>query len=109
MRQPMTQLDLFANPNRGLRSSYPLIVLLQAHVVDGKTGLVAPLISAPVGVPVSRSLRVVEHRGQRHAVAVELVTNLPARVLRHPVGSIAQYRDELIRAIDWLFSGIGHL
>jgi hypothetical protein len=102
----MTQHDLFANPNRGMRSSYPLIVLLQARVVDGKTRVVAPLIPATVGVPVSRSLPVVEHQGQRYAVAMELVTNLPARFLRHPVGSIAQHRDDLIRATDWLFCGI---
>nr|WP_294522664.1 CcdB family protein [uncultured Rhodopila sp.] len=102
----MMQLDLFANPNRGIRPAYPLIVLLQAPVVDGKTRVVAPLIPATVGVPVSRSLPLVEHHGQRYAVAVELVTNLPARLLRHPVGSIAQYRDDLIRAMDWLFCGI---
>jgi hypothetical protein len=48
----------------------------------------------------------VEHHGQRYAVAVELVTYLPVRLLRQPAGSIAQYRDDLIRAIDWLFCGI---
>ena len=102
----MTQHDLFANPNSRIRSSYPLIVVLQARVVSGKTRVVAPLIPATVGVPVSRSLPMVEHQGQRYAVAVELVSNLPARLLRHPVGSIAQYREDLIRAIDWLFCGI---
>jgi toxin CcdB len=106
MRQPMTQLDVFANPNRRMRPSYPLLAVLQARVVDGKTRVVAPLIPATVGLPVSRLLPVVEHQGQRYAVAVELVTNLPARLLRDPVGSIAQYRDDLIRAIDWLFCGI---
>jgi hypothetical protein len=102
----MTQHDLFANPNRRIRSSYPLIVVLQPRVVDGKTRVVAPLIPAVAGIPVSRSLPVVEHKRQLYAVAVELVTNLPARVLRHPGGSIAGYRDDLIRAIDWLFCGI---
>jgi hypothetical protein len=28
------------------------------------------------------------------------------RFLRHPVGSIAQYREDLTRALDWLFFGI---
>jgi hypothetical protein len=102
----MMQLDLFANPNRAIRSDYALIVLLQTRAVDGTTRVVPPLIPATVGVPVSRSLPIVEHHDQRYAVAVELVTYLPARLPRQPVGSTAQYRDDLIGAIDWLFCGI---
>jgi hypothetical protein len=39
-------------------------------------------------------------------VLFNLITNLSGRLLRHPVGSIAQYRDDLTRALDWLFFGI---
>jgi hypothetical protein len=31
---------------------------------------------------------------------------LPVRLLRHPVGSIAGYRDDLNRTLAWLFIGI---
>jgi hypothetical protein len=100
------QHDLFANPNRRARSLYPLIVALQAKAVDGPNAMIAPLTPVTQRTPVSRLLPVVEHEGGQYAVVFTLMTNLSTRLLRHPVGSIAQYRDELIRAIDWLFCGI---
>jgi hypothetical protein len=49
---------------------------------------------------------VVEHAGATYAVILTLMTNIPDRLLREPVGSIAHYRDDLARALDWLFWGI---
>jgi hypothetical protein len=49
---------------------------------------------------------IVEHNGRRYAILFNLMTNLSSRLLRHPVGSIAQYHDDLSRALDWLFFGI---
>jgi hypothetical protein len=37
---------------------------------------------------------------------MRLLGLVPARFLRHPIGSIAQHRDDLTRALDWLFFGI---
>jgi toxin CcdB len=99
------QHDLFANPSRRIRSLYPLIVALQANIVGGENAMIAPLTPVTPGTPTSRLLPIVEHGGSRYAVMFPLMTNLPARLLRHPVGSIAQYRDDLTRALDWLFFG----
>jgi hypothetical protein len=100
------QHDLFANPNRRIISAYPLVVALQANVVEGQTQVVAPLISLSTAVPKSRLLPIVDHDGAGYAVAFGLITHLSSRLLRHPVGSIARYRDDLTRALDWLFFGI---
>jgi hypothetical protein len=100
------QHDLFVNPNRRERLGFPLLVQLQANVVEGGYRIVAPLTAITEGVPINRLLPVVEHDGQRYAVLFNLITNLSRRLLRHPVGSIAQYRDDLARALDWLFLGI---
>jgi hypothetical protein len=35
-----------------------------------------------------------------------LITHLPGHLLRHPVGSVAKFRDDLSWALDWLFFGI---
>ncbi len=35
-----------------------------------------------------------------------LMTTVSARALRRPVGSIAAWRDDISRALDWLFFGI---
>lgn len=89
-----------------MRPAYPLVVILQSGVVDFETQVVAPLIAASVAVPKSRLLPVVDHHGASYAVAFGLITHLPGRLLRHPVGSIAHYRDDLSHALDWLFFGI---
>jgi hypothetical protein len=49
---------------------------------------------------------IVEHNGCHYTILFNLMTNLSSRLLRHPVGSIAQYHDDLSRALDWLFFGI---
>ncbi|PPQ31231.1 CcdB family protein [Rhodopila globiformis] len=100
------QHDLFANPSRRSRPLYPLIVALQANIVGGESEMIAPLTPVTPGTPITRLLPIVEHGGGRYAVMFPLMTNLSARLLRHPVGSIAHYRDDLTRALDWLFFGI---
>ena len=57
------QHDLFANPNRRARPLYPLIVTLQAKVVDGPNAVIAPLTPVTQRTPVSRLLPIVEHEG----------------------------------------------
>jgi toxin CcdB len=100
------QHDLFDNPSRRVRSLYPLVVSLQTNVVSGESEMIAPLTPVTQSTPTSRLLPIVEHGGCRYAVMFPLMTNLSARLLRHPIGSIAQYRDDLSRALDWLFFGI---
>jgi hypothetical protein len=48
----------------------------------------------------------VSYDGRDYVVMMRLMGVLPARQLRQPVGSIARYRDDITRALDWLFFGI---
>jgi toxin CcdB len=101
------QHDLFVNPSRRARGVYPLVVALQADIGEGDSRIVAPLTTtAIVPNPPGRALPVVSHDGGGYVVMMRLVGFLPARHLREPVGSIAQYRDDISRALDWLFFGI---
>jgi len=101
------QHDLYVNPNRRLRFVYPLIVQLQADIVEGQDSIVAPLTPTDLMPGAGSRIRPqVRHEGRDLIVVMRLMTPLPARLLRHPVGSIAIWRDDLTRAIDWLFTGI---
>jgi len=101
------QHDLFVNPGRRTRAVYPLVVVLQADVVEADTRIVAPLTTTIiVPNPPTRVLPLVSHDGRDYVVMMRLVGVLPARQLRQPVGSIARYRDDITRALDWLFFGI---
>jgi hypothetical protein len=104
--QTTMQHDLFQNPNRRERVGFPLIVALQADVAEGAYQVVAPLTAVTMRTPQSRLVPIVEHDGSLYAVVFNLITNLPVRMLRHPVGSIARYRDDLTLPLDWLFFGV---
>ena len=101
------QHDLFANPNRRARAIYPLLVVLQADVVESDTRIVAPLTTtAIVPNPPTRVLPLVTHDHRDYVVIMRLMSVLPVRQLGQPVGSIARYRDDIARALDFLFFGI---
>lgn len=53
-----------------------------------------------------RLMPIVRHEEQDFLLAIELMTALPTTALRHPIGSIAGHRDDITRAIDWLFTGV---
>ncbi|HEY4045057.1 MAG TPA: CcdB family protein [Rhodopila sp.] len=99
------QHELFVHPNKRARAIYPLLVVLQADIAEGNERVVAPLTYASVE-PSSRMRPQVSHGGEKFIVVMRLLGLVPARFLRHPIGSIAQHRDDLTRALDWLFFGI---
>jgi hypothetical protein len=102
------QHDVFANPATRSRASYPFLVVLQADMSAERDGrIVAPM--APVAAltgSAGRLLPVVEHAGQKYYVILELMTSLPRTTLRNPLGSVASFRDDITRALDWLFTGV---
>jgi hypothetical protein len=51
-------------------------------------------------------LPIVQHNGREFLLATELMTSLPISALGTPLGSIAVHRDDITRAIDWLFTGV---
>ena len=55
--------------------------------------------------PVAR-LPLIDHDGRRYAVTLPLISALPDTNCETPVGSMAPYRDDITRALDWLFFGI---
>ena len=89
-------------------SIYPLVVVLQADVVEGDTRIVAPLTTtAIVPNPPTACLPLVAHDDRDYVVMMRLIGVACGRVsLAQPVGSIAPYRDDITRALDWLFFGI---
>lgn len=99
------QHELYVNSSRRARSAYPLVVVLQADVAEGAERVVATLTTAIGGRP-SRMQPIVRHDGTEFAIVMRILQMMPGRLLRHPVGSIAHYRDDLTRALDWLFFGI---
>jgi hypothetical protein len=107
MKKATMQHDLFVNPSRRGRAVYPFVVVVQADVVEADTRIVAPLAGTVIiARPRSRALPLVSHDGREYVVMMRLLGVLPVRHLRGCVGSVARYRDDITRALDWLFFGI---
>jgi hypothetical protein len=53
-----------------------------------------------------RLLPVVRVGDREFHLALEAMTSVPASSLREPIGSVATYRDQITRALDWLFTGV---
>jgi len=102
------QHDIHDNPAPRTRRAFPFIAVLQAALADeGRGRIVAPMAPRPeFPGAVGRLLPVVQHGGREYYLALESMTSIPMRALRHPVGSIASFRYEIIRALDWLFTGV---
>jgi hypothetical protein len=101
------QHDLFDNPNRRMRAIYPFLAVLQANLAESEHRIVAPLaVRRVLPDTVPRSMPVVAHDGSDYGLLLPLMGAVPVRLLRHAVGSIAQHRDDITRALDWLLWGV---
>ena len=102
----MGQFDLF----RHLRSRrYPFLLDLQADLLrDLATRVVAPL--TPVkrlgGKPISRLNPVVAIDGAQYAILFQELAAVPVTAIGETVGSLRNRRDDLIAALDLLFTGV---
>ena len=101
------QHDVFVNPGPATKGAFPFIVDVQSDAAEGRNRLVAPLIFAEnLPTATGRVSPLVHHDGQSYRLALTLMTAVPGRQLNDPVGTIKHYRDDIVRAIDWLFTGI---
>jgi CcdB protein len=101
------QHEVFVNPSQRFRVAFPLIAELQADVAEGRDRMIAPMVPlAAYPASPGRLSPIVEHDGAAFYLVLPLMGRLPRSRLTKPVGTIKQYRDDITRAIDWLFTGI---
>jgi hypothetical protein len=101
------QHDVFVNPSQRFRNAFPFVAELQADVAEGRDRMVAPMaqLSAVPSTP-ARLSPVVRHDGHQFYLVMPLMGLLPRSRLTKPVGTIKQHLDDIVRAIDWLFTGV---
>ena len=98
------QHDVFENNNVRSRVSQPFLVNLQADGADGPLCLACPLF-APATLRSSKTVIPVVFEGRSYLLALLLMKAVDRHSLRRPAGSIAAYREDILRALDWLFTG----
>jgi toxin CcdB len=76
-------------------------------MVSFDTRFVVPLLPFEFVPPPVRHLNAVfEIKGERHTMVTQYASAVPAAELRHKMGSLANRQDDIIRALDFLTSGI---
>jgi toxin CcdB len=96
----MTQFEVFANPVARARASYPFVVMLQADVARrGRERAVAPVAPrAAFPVVAGRLTPIMAIERDEFVLSVQR--------LGRAVASLADRRDDILAAIDYLFFGV---
>ena len=103
----MAQFDVYENPNEETNQTVPYLLDLQADLLDNlATRVVAPLIAAAlIG-------GAVKHFNPRFKVEDKVVfmstaelAGVPISALGDKVDSLKEQRNEIIAALDFLFTG----
>ena len=104
----MAQFDVYLNPNADTCATIPYLLDVQADLLDSlATRVVVPLVLAE---EMGLAARQLNPKFNVQGVAVVMSTaelaGVASRALGHKVESLKDMRDEIIAALDLLFSGI---
>jgi toxin CcdB len=101
------QFDVFKNPDTAEAKWRPFLLVLQSDLVSGLTAtVVAPLVRRKDLIGAQRLNPLVTIAGEEFWLATHELFALDRRKLRSKVGSLAACRDDIIAAVDMLFTGI---
>ncbi len=105
----MAQFDVYQNPSRNTRTVFPYIVDVQNPIISN----IATRIVVPLGKLKSFNNEImkgltpeVEYQGEKLLFLTPQISSIPANVLKKPIGSLGDFRHELISAIDFAITGI---
>jgi toxin CcdB len=104
----MSQFDVYRNPDRTSQARIPYVVVLQSGLLEGLDHhVVAPLRIANDDsiIPVLRLNPLVVVDEKKLHVRVQDIATVPRRLLRSPIANLSSQREEILAALDFLFTG----
>ncbi len=104
----MAQFDVYPNPNPASGSRVPFLVALPSDLLGAfDATLVAPLRlkSDPNVIPVLRLNPIVKIDGTEHFLRPQEMAAIATRSLKTPVANLSAQREEILAALDFLFTG----
>lgn len=104
----MAQFDVYLNPNAATRKIIPYLLDVQADLLDTlATRVVVPLVSAGEMGTAARHLNPrFKVKGAAVVMSTAELAGVSNRSLGDKVVSLRSKRDEIIAALDLLFTGI---
>jgi toxin CcdB len=104
----MAQFDVYLNPNAATRKVIPYLLDVQADLLDSLvTRVVVPLVlSEEMGLSAKYLNPQFKIKGVAVVMSTAELAGVPNRTLGDKVTSLKNKRDEIIAALDLLFTGI---
>ena len=105
----MPQFDVYINPSKNTRGAFPYLVDIQNPVIaDIATRMVIPLgrIKDFKNEKMQGLTPELSYNGETLLLLTPQIASIPSKVLKSPVGSLSQFRDEITAAMDFAITGI---
>ncbi len=104
----MAQFDVYQNPNTATRKTIPYLLDVQTDLLDTlATRVVVPLIKADeMGLAAKHLNPQFKIKGEAVVMSTAELAGVSIRPLGDKVTSLKNKRDEIIAALDLLFTGI---
>jgi toxin CcdB len=104
----MAQFDVYLNPNAATRKAIPYLLDVQADLLDTlATRVVAPLVLAEeMGLAAKHLNPQFKIKGTAVVMSTAELAGVSNRSLGDKVVSLKNKRDEIIAALDLIFTGI---
>jgi toxin CcdB len=102
----MTQFDVYCYAPRGM--GFAFVIDVQNKILENLVSrVVIPLYKLnPSDQPMLRLNPIVQFSGDKYYLATEEMGAVSAKALNKSVASLAEHRDEIIAAIDFLTTGV---
>ena len=104
----MAQFDVYLNPNHATRKLIPYLLDVQADLLDTLASrVVVPLVlEEEMGLAAKRLNPQFKVKGVAVVMSTAELAGVPNRSLGDKVATLKNKRDEIIAALDLLFTGI---
>jgi len=104
----MAQFDVYLNPNTATNRNIPYLLDVQADLLDVlATRIVIPLHTmASMPKPARHLNPILEINNEKLVLSTAELAGIPAAMLGKPIDNLNAYREDIITALDFLFTGI---
>ena len=104
----MAQFTVYRNKNPRTKATFPLLVDVQSDLLeDLQTRVVIPLSKAPALTkkPVSHLMPILKFEGEAYLLVTPELAGIARTDLGPAAGSLAERRDAILAAMDFLLTG----
>jgi toxin CcdB len=104
----MAQFTVYKNKNPRSKTTYPLLVDVQAGLLDDlQTRLVIPLTKTPALIkkPIARLTPFIDIGGEQYLLMTPQLAGIARSELGSAVGNVADQRSAIVVALDLLIAG----